>query len=109
MKTPEKLASRPAEAPSTEAVAARLARLLDEAALTPEQRIEALGAAFVTEAFRPYWLEGRAAGEAHDQMRRHDPELADAVEALSPMILGRVRSREDAARALVEVQRLLGR
>jgi hypothetical protein len=108
MKTPEKLASRAPEAASTETVASRLARVLDEAGLTPEQRIEALGAAFVTEAFRPYWVEGRPAGEAHDLMRRHDSELADTVEALSPMLLGRVRSREDAARALAEVQRLLG-
>jgi hypothetical protein len=108
MKTPETLARR-ADPVSPEIVAGRVARVLAESGLTPEQSVEVLGAAFVTEAFRPYWIEGRPANEAHDRMRRHDPELAEAVEALSPMLLGRVRSREEAASALAEIERLLAR
>lgn len=82
--------------------------LLDAAGLTPEQRLEVLGGAFVSEAVRPHWLTAGAAVEAHDRLRGEDSELADAVEALAQVLLGRQETREEASHALAELDRMFG-
>lgn len=78
--------------------------LLDAANIDPDMRTELLGGAFVAEAVRPHWAEGRTAAEAHDALRHHDPELADAVEALSPMLLGRAQAHADAGAAIDAIE-----
>jgi hypothetical protein len=82
--------------------------LLDAAGIEPDARAELLGGAFVTEAVRPYWKEDRSPAEAHALLCGHDPELADAVEALSPMLLGRAQARADAEQAIRVVEEMFG-
>jgi hypothetical protein len=82
--------------------------LLDAAGLTPEQKLEALGGAFVAEAVRPHWAQATAAEEAHDALRLADDELADAVEAVAQVLLGRSETREVALDALAELDVILG-
>ena len=41
-------------------------------------------------------------------LRTADPELAEAVEALAPMLLGRAEARDDAQNAVAEIEELLG-
>lgn len=81
--------------------------LLSRSTLSAEERVQVLGGALVLEALRPYWGGGRSPAEAHAAVRRHDPELADAIEALAPMLLGRAQAREEAAEALDAVEALL--
>lgn len=81
--------------------------LLDAAGLTPDQRIEVLGGAFVSEAVRPHWAEDARAEDAHESLRASDEELADAVEALAQVLLGRAESRDEARAALAELDRML--
>ena len=78
--------------------------LLDAAGIEQETRAEVLGGAFVTEAVRPFWEGGHSPDEAHASLRELDAELADAVEAISPMLLGRARAREDADRAIRSIE-----
>lgn len=75
--------------------------------LTPEQRIDVLGGAFVAEAVGPQWQSGASAREAHESLRLDDAELADAVEAVAQVLLGRAESRAEARKALAELDRLL--
>jgi hypothetical protein len=82
--------------------------LLDETALSQEDRIQLLGNALVMEALRPFWIDGRSPGEAHRLLRGTDTELADAVEALAPMLLSRAEARDTAERAVTEVETLFG-
>lgn len=82
--------------------------LLDAAGVDPDARAELLGGAFVTEAVRPFWKAGRSPSEAHELLRSHDPELADAVEALSPMLLGRAHARSEAGDAIRAIEAMLG-
>jgi len=88
-------------------VADAMATLLDGTSLSNEDRVQLLGNALVMEALRPHWVDGRSPGEAHRLLRSSDPELADAVEALAPMLLGRAEARDDAQRAVAEVEELL--
>jgi hypothetical protein len=81
--------------------------LFDAAGLDADQRVELLGPIFVTEAVRPYWGEGRSPSAAHAILRARDEELADAVEALSPMLLGRAQARADADKAIRLVEAML--
>ena len=81
--------------------------LLDAAGLSPEQRIDVLGGAFVSEAIRPHWADPSDARAAHQDLRRADEELADAVEALAHVLLGRTEAREEGALAIQELERLL--
>jgi hypothetical protein len=81
--------------------------LLDAAGLTPDQKLEALGGAFVAEAVRPHWAESSAAEEAHGALRISDEELADAVEAVAQVLLGRSETRAAAREALAELDLLL--
>jgi hypothetical protein len=85
-----------------------LSKLLDAVRLDYDQRVELLGAVLVSEAVRPYWEAGHAPDEAHDLLRRHDEELADVVEALAPMLLGRAEARDEARLAVHAVEALYG-
>ena len=82
--------------------------LLDRSAMSSEERVQVLGGALVLEALRPYWGDGRTPADAHALLRRDDPELADAIEAIAPMLLGRAQAQEDAQAALDAVAALLG-
>lgn len=90
-----------------EQLAEAVQALLDQSALTPEERVQLLGGALVLEALRPHWGEGRSPAEAHAALRAHDPELADAIEAIAPMLLGRARAHEEARDAVEAVEALL--
>lgn len=85
-----------------------MSTLIDETSLSHEDRVQLLGNALVMEALRPFWVDGRSPGEAHRMLRGADPELADAVEALAPMLLSRAEARDTAERAVAEVESLLG-
>ena len=101
-------ASGRAHSLSAERVREMIARLLDVAGLDYDQRVEVLGGALVTESVRPFWEAGHAPADAHRSLRKRDPELADIVEALSPVLLARAEARDDAQRALAEVETLFG-
>ncbi|MGH2633854.1 MAG: hypothetical protein ACRDG3_10630 [Tepidiformaceae bacterium] len=92
---------------SPEAVRELLERLLDASGLDYDQRVEVLGGALVAESVRPYWLSGNSADAAHELLRRHDGELADVVETLSPVLLARAEARDDARKAVELVQAML--
>ena len=94
---------------SSEQLTALVCGLLDAAGLTADQRLEVLGGAFVAEAVRPHWDEPANAHRAHGSLRLADEELADAVEAVAQVLLGREESRFEAREALAELDRLLGR
>ena len=95
--------SIPAGASASQLMQAIVA-LLDAAGIEQEARAEVLGGAFVTEAVRPFWEDGRSPEDAHALLRARDAELADAVEALSPMLLGRAQARDDADSAIRSIQ-----
>jgi hypothetical protein len=88
-------------------VADAMATLLDGTTLSNEERVQLLGNALVMEALRPHWVDGRSPSEAHRLLRSSDPELADAVEALAPMLLGRAEALDDARHAVAEAEDLL--
>lgn len=88
-------------------LSAMVCGILDAAGLTAEQRIDVLGGAFVAEAVGPQWQSGASAREAHESLRLDDAELADAVEAVAQVLLGRAESRAEARKALAELDRLL--
>jgi hypothetical protein len=85
-----------------------ISTLLEETTLSNEDRVQLLGNALVMEALRPFWVDGRSPGEAHRMLRGADPELADAVESLAPMLLSRAEARDVAERAVAEAEALLG-
>ncbi len=93
---------------SPEAVRDLLERLLNVMGLDYDQRVELLGGMLVTEAVRPYWLEGHSAADAHALLRARDAETADMVEALAPVLLGRAEARDEGRSALDEVAQILG-
>ncbi len=80
--------------------------ILDAAGLTPEQRLDVLGGAFVAEAVSPQWHSGASADEAHQSLRLQDGELADAVEAIAQVLIGRAETRAQTSEALAELDRL---
>ena len=80
--------------------------LLDRSGLASEERVQMLGGALVLEALRPYWGDGHSPADAHALLRRDDPELADAIEAIAPILLGRAQSQEDAQAAIDAVTAL---
>ncbi len=90
-----------------ERIAEALRRLLGESGLTSEERVQVLGGALVVEALRPYWTDERSAEAAHFALRAKDPELADAIEALAPMLLGRAEVREEAGAVIEAIEALL--
>ena len=79
---------------------ALIAQLLDATDLDYDQRVEVLGGALVSEAVRPYWESGFTADEAHDRLWRNDSELAEVVESVSTVLLGRAEA-QDEARAMI--------
>jgi len=88
--------------------ARQISTSLDSLTLTWEERIQAIGGCFVLEALRPVWNEGGGSADAaHSLLRSRDPELAAAVEALAPMLYGRLRAHVEALAAIDEVERLI--
>lgn len=87
-------------------LSAMVRSILDAAGLTPEQRLDVLGGAFVAEAVSPQWHSGHSADEAHQSLRIDDGELADAVEAIAQVLIGRAESRAEARDALAELDRM---
>jgi hypothetical protein len=77
--------------------------------LVQDDVVEVLGAAFVAEAVRPYWSKPEDAGEAVLRLRDEDAALADAVEHLAALLLGRAERRTDRHNALAAVEALLAR
>lgn len=92
---------------SIDQLSALLCGILEAAGIPADRRIEVLGGALVTEAVRPHWSEAPSAGAAHDALRATDPELAEAVEALSVLLLGRAETRETARAAISAFEALL--
>lgn len=92
---------------STAELAEAIAAILDETPLRMDDRVQLLGGALVMEALRPFWTDGRTPLEAHERLRAHDPELADAIEAIAPMLLGRAEVREASEAAISAVEALL--
>ncbi|MDZ7729508.1 MAG: hypothetical protein U5Q44_15665 [Dehalococcoidia bacterium] len=102
------LLARATRSMSAAELQATIIELLDAAGLDQDTRVEVLGGALVSEAVRPYWEAGLSAEEAHDALARNDEELAEAVETLGPMLLGRAQARDDASRAIGSIERMLG-
>ncbi|MEZ4494275.1 MAG: hypothetical protein R3C29_13300 [Dehalococcoidia bacterium] len=75
--------------------------------LTQDDVIEVLGAAFVAEAVRPHWSRPEDAAEALERLRIDDAALADAVEGLASLLLGRSEARQDRRAAIAAVEDLL--
>lgn len=82
--------------------------LLDQSGLARDERLHALASAFVIEALAPYWTGGRTADQAHDALCETDTELADVIEALAPMLLGRIEVNEQARDAIATIESMLG-
>jgi hypothetical protein len=93
---------------SPEDVRDLLVRVLAVSGLDYDQRVELLGGMFVTEAVRPYWVAGHSADDAHSLLWARDAEIADIVETLAPVLLGRAEARDEAQSAVDEVTSLLG-
>lgn len=82
--------------------------LLDQSQLPRDERLHALASALVVEALEPYWTDDRTPDEAHRALRRTDPELAEVIEALAPMLLGHIEMHEEARSVISSVEALLG-
>lgn len=93
---------------SVDQLAVVLEELFQDSPLDAQERVQLLGGALVMEALRPYWGQDRSPTDAHDALRSADPELARAIEAIAPMLLGRVEAHEEGLAAIVAVQALLG-
>ncbi|RJQ09481.1 MAG: hypothetical protein C4558_06255 [Dehalococcoidia bacterium] len=90
-----------------ERIAEAVRWLLGESGLSSEERVQVLGGVLVVEALRPYWTGDRTAEQAHLALRTADPELADAIEALAPMLLGHAEVREEAGAAIEAIEAML--
>jgi len=90
-------------------LAALLEEVFEESPLDAQQRVQLLGGALVMEALRPYWGADRSPHDAHDALRRADAELALVIEAIAPMLLGRVEAQEAGLAAIEAVEALLSR
>ena len=88
-------------------VAKSVSALLDSLPVDWADRIQMIGGALVVEALRPVWAESASADEAHAKLRLRDPELADAIETLAPLLLGRYQAREEGKAAIAAVEALL--
>ncbi len=96
-----------AQLETSEELAEIIGALLTRSPLSAEQRIQLLGGLFVTEALRNDWVDGHGPAEAHGRLRGSDPELAEAIEQLTPMLLGRAEALQDGAETVAAVQELL--
>lgn len=92
---------------SVDQLSALVCGILEAAGIPADRRVEVLGGALVTEAVRPHWSSATAAETAHEALRSADPELAEAVEALSVLLLGRAETRETARAAISALEDLL--
>lgn len=90
-----------------EQVARAIRALLHRSPGTIDDKVELLAGAMVVEAFQPHWHPDRTPAEAYAALRATDPELADAVDAIAPMLLARLESREVSASAIAAVEELL--
>lgn len=77
-----------------------LHQLLAISGISRADRIQLLGSALVTECVEPYWEGCQSAKDAHAALREDDPALAEAVEALAPVLYSRA--------AISAVEELLG-
>ncbi len=89
-------------------IADALHSLLERAGVEAEERVQMLAGALVIEALRPYWRMDRSPEDAHAALMREDPALAEVIEAIAPMILGRAEVREEAAEVIASIEALLG-
>ncbi len=92
---------------SIDQLSALVCGILEAAEIPADRRAEVLGAALVTEAVRPHWASSPSPEAAHESLRRADPELAEAVEAVSMLLLGRAETRETTRAALAALEDLL--
>lgn len=92
---------------SVDQLSALVSAILDAAGIPADRRVEVLGGALVTEAVRPHWGATPSPEAAHEALRSADPELAEAVEALSLVLLGRTETRETARAAISAFEDLL--
>jgi hypothetical protein len=92
---------------SVDQLSALVCAILEASGIPPERRVEVLGGAFVTEAIRPHWGASPSPEAAHEALSVSDPELAEAVEALSILLLGRAETRETASVAIRAFEDLL--
>ncbi len=111
MLEPQSSASRPTlvrfDGSNAEGAVQALLDLVCAFGLDDGERVRALGSAFVAAAVAPYGANGRGATAAHEAMRQEDGELADAVESLAPLLLGREESSREARLALAAIADLL--
>lgn len=80
----------PGTGPSVERVLA----LLAAAGHDREAALEVLGSALTQTAIAPYWTTPDEAADAHAELANEEPELAEAVEALAPWLIGRAEQRD---------------
>lgn len=90
-------------------VAADLVGDLRRSRVTNDVRLHALGAALITESVHAYRSRGHTPAEAHEHLRRTDPDLALVVEAIAATFVKRERAAHEAAAAVDAVERLLRR
>ena len=92
---------------SGDQLSALVCGILEAAGIPADRRVEVLGGALVTEAVQPHWGATESPEAAHEALRVSDPELAEAVEALSMLLLGRAETRETARAAISAFEDLL--
>ena len=97
----------PSTTDQLEQVSRALRVLLNRTPASMDDKIELLAGAMVVEAFQPHWQPDRSPAEAYEALRRSDPELADAIDAIAPMLLARLEAREVSASAIAAVEELL--
>ena len=93
---------------SPQQLADALHALLEGFHLSHDERLQALASAFVVEAFRPYWTDHHTPEEAHQALVQADPELAQVIAVIAPMLLGHIEVHEEARDAIASVEALLG-
>ncbi|MDA0257035.1 MAG: hypothetical protein O3C25_04750 [Chloroflexi bacterium] len=88
-------------------IAHALSSALGRSKLRWDERVQLAGGLFVAESLSPYWCAGRTPAEAHELLREAEPEVADAVEAIAPMLLSRVMTQAEARDAVRAVEQLI--
>ncbi|MEX2374381.1 MAG: hypothetical protein WD942_02195 [Dehalococcoidia bacterium] len=89
-------------------ITSAIGQLLEGSELHSDERLHALASAFVVEALRPYWPAHRTAAEARDALCLADPEVANVLATLAPMLIGRIQAREDGQTAVAAAESMLG-
>jgi hypothetical protein len=88
-------------------IAHELSSALGRSRLRWDERVQLAGGLFMAEALSPYWCGDRTPAEAHELLREAEPEVADTVEAIAPMLLSRVMTQAEAREAVHAVEQLL--